>query len=614
MRKVIFILSVLLFFAGFQPKGWEIFLCLFLALLLAVFVKKPGLPEKFGKKSILASVVITFIYTIYVFITFEDASNDHLIFQALFAVFTMAGTFWFVLNVINMIPKMKPTIKTADITDNGIGRAGYFYLFIVALINCSFLSQSSPLYPLNYWDDVNSYVTVSRAILAGKVLYKDIFDHKGPILHFMNVPFSMFNHQSYIGVYILEIIFCFCWLALALKIMSLFIRLDRMIFIAVLPLSMLTYSINAFHYGGSTEEYALPFLMLGLYIGLKVIREGRVPKLSEALLSGLAAGFLFWMKFTLTGFYIGFIFFVIYRCIKLKKPLEILKLSGMFIAGFGIITLPVLSYFMLTGSMSSLYEAYFYFNVFVYSGNTISIAGRIPYSLILMFIQLGRNHVLALAIALGFIYFIARREKDELAFILLTYISSYMCLYSGEKPMFYYCFGLACFSVLGWVALIPLLKNTMNRIKLNSRKILISFLASIAFCVAAFAASDSTLIIFRDREKYPQYVFARTILDSGDATVLNFKCLDSGIYNATDTVPDFRFFYQVNYPGKYTKAVKEPLDIVTMRKVRYVVTNDLYDLSNVGYKLIDARCCAYTDINGNVARDEYYLYELDLFA
>ena len=240
MRKVIFILSVLLFFAGFQPKGWEIFLCLFLALLLSVFVKKPGLPEKFGKKSILASVVITFIYTIYVFITFEDASNDHLIFQALFAVFTMAGTFWFVLNVINMIPKMKPTIKTADITDNGIGRAGYFYLFIVALINCSFLSQSSPLYPLNYWDDVNSYVTVSRAIVAGKVLYKDIFDHKGPILHFMNVPFSMFNHQSYIGVYILEIIFCFCWLALALKIMSLFIRLDRMIFIAVLPLSMLT--------------------------------------------------------------------------------------------------------------------------------------------------------------------------------------------------------------------------------------------------------------------------------------------------------------------------------------------------------------------------------------
>ena len=614
MRKVLFIISVLLFFAGFQPKGWEIFLCIFLTLLLTVLVKKPGLPEKFGNKSILLSVVITFIYTLYVFITFEDASNDHLLFQALFTVFTMAGTFWFVLNVINMFPKMKPALKIEDISDNGIGRAGYFYLFIVALIDCSFLSQSSPLYPLNFWDDVNSYVTVSRALVAGKVLYKDIFDHKGPLLHFINIPFSVFNHQSYIGVFILEVIFCFFWLALALKIMSLYIRLDRMIFIAVLPLSMLTYSVNAFHYGGSTEEYALPFLMLGLYIGLKAIREGRLPKLSEALLSGIASGFLFWMKFTLTGFYIGFILFVIYRCIRFKKPLELLKLSAMFIAGFAIVTLPVLAYFAVTDSMSSLYEAYFYFNVFVYSGNSVSIAGRIPYSLILMFIQLGRNRIFALAIALGFVYFLARRVKDEIAFILLTYISSYMCLYSGEKPMFYYCFGLACFTVLGWVALIPLLKNTMSRIRSNSKKILISLLASTAFCVAAFSASDSTLIIFRDREKYPQYVFARTILDSGDPTVLNFKCLDSGIYNATDTVPDFRFFYQVNYPGKYTKAVKEPLDMVTMRKVRFVVTNDLYDLSGCGYRLIDARYCAYTDINGNVSRDEYYLYELDLFA
>ena len=614
MRKVLFVLSVLLFFAGFQPKGWEIFMCLFLTLLISVLAIRPGLPAKFEKKSVILSIAIMFIYTMYVFITFGDASNDHLIFEALFTVASAAGTFWFVLNILNMLPKMKTSLKVKDIKENNIGRAGFFYLLIVAIINCSFMSQSSPLYPLNYWDDVNSYVTVSRAIVSGKVLYKDIFDHKGPILHFINIPFSAFNHQSYIGVFILEVIFCFFWLLLALKIMSLYIRLDRTSFIAVLPLAMLTYSVNAFHYGGSTEEYAMPLLMLGLYIGLKVIREERLPTLLEAFVSGLASGFLFWMKFTLTGFYIGFILFVIIRCIRFRKPLEILKLSALFILGFAAITLPVLSYFAVTDSLSSLYEAYFYFNIFIYSGDQISVAGRIPYSLILLFIQLSRNHILALGIAMGFIYFLARKEKDEIAFVLLTFISSYMCLYSGEKPMFYYCFGLSCFGVLGWIALIPFLKNIMSWIKPNSRRIVIAFLASAAFCVAAFSASDSTLIIFRDREKYPQYVFSRTILDSGDPTVLNFKCLDSGIYNATDTVPDFRFFYQVNYPGNYTKAVKEPLELVTRRRVRFIVTNDLYDLTNCGYRLIDARCCAYTDINGNVARDEYYLYELDLFA
>ncbi len=614
MRKVLFIIASILFFTGFFPRGWEIFLCLFLVLLTGVLTIKPGLPEKFDSRSALASAVMTIFYAVYVFITFGDIAGDNMLLLAGFTVLTAIGAFWFILNILSMLPKVKPMPKNLVSEDNSIGKAGMLYLLIVSVINVTFLCQSSPLYPMNYWDDVNSYVTVSRAVVSGKILYKDIFDHKGPLLHFINIPFSAFNHQSYLGVYILEIIFCFFWLVLALKLMSLYVRLERTCFIAVLPLAMLTYSVNAFHYGGSTEEYALPLLTLGLYIGLKLIKEERLPRLSEAFIAGLASGFLFWMKFTLTGFYIGFILFVIYRCIRYKKGLEILKLSALFIAGFAAITLPVLSYFWITGSVSYLYEAYFYFNIFVYSGDSISVAGRIPYALILMFIQLGRNRILAISIAVGLISVFARKNRDEIIFVMLSFLSTFLFLYSGEKPMFYYCFGLACFAVLGWTGLIPLIRNTMKRIKARPRKILLAFLASCAFCVAAFSASDSTLIIFRDREKYPQYVFARQILDSGDPTVLNFKCLDSGIYNATDTVPDFRFFYQVNYPGSYTKAVKEPLDLVTRRRVRFVVTNDFYDLSNVGYRLIDARSCYYTDINGNVAQDVYYLYELDLFA
>ena len=614
MRKVLFLISVLLFFAGFSPRGWEVFLCLFLALLIGVLTIKPGLPENFSNKSVLLTAVISIFYAVYVFITFGEIAGDNMILLAGFTLLTTAGAFWFILNILSMLPKIKTLPKDITSEDNSIGKAGLLYLLIVSLINVSFMCQASPLYPLNYWDDVNSYVTVSRSLAAGKILYKDLFDHKGPLLHFLNVPFSVFNHQSYLGVYILEVIFCFFWLVLALKILSLYVRLERTCFIAVLPLAMLTYSVNAFHYGGSTEEYALPLLTLGLYIGLKMIREDRLPKISEAFIAGVASGCLFWMKYTLTGFYIGFILFVIYRCIRSRKGLAVLKLSGMFIAGFAAVTLPVLSYFWITDSMSYLYEAYFYFNIFVYSGDSVSVAGRIPYALILMFIQLGRNRILAISIAVGLISVFARKNKDEIVFVILSFITTFLCLYSGEKPMFYYCFGLACFAVLGWTGLVPLIRNTMKRIKVRPRKILIACLASIAFCTAAFAASDSSLIIFRDREKYPQYIFARQILDSGDQTVLNFKCLDSGIYNATDTVPDFRFFYQVNYPGSYTKAVKEPLDLVTRRRVRYVVTNDFYDLSNVGYRLKDARSCYYTDINGNVAQDVYYLYELDLFA
>lgn len=614
MKKVLFILSVLLFFAGFQPKGWEIFLCLFLSLLLSLPVIKPGLPEKKGRKPALLSLAVSFFYAIHVFITFSDVSDGNIVLEAVFTLLTAAGTFWFVLNVLSMFPETIRNSGINDVKKNGIGKTGYFILFIVSVINCCFMTQSSPLYPMNYWDDVNCYVTVSRSMAAGKILYKDLFDHKGPLLHFINFPLSFLNHQSYLGVFVLEIIVCFFWLVFALKIVSLYIKLDRTCFIAVLPLAMLTYSVNAFHYGGSTEEFALPLLTLGLYIGLKSVKEKRLPSLKDAFIAGIASGCLFWMKFTLTGFYIGFILFVIIRCIMTRKPMAILKLGGLFIAGVIAVTLPVLSYFVFTGSLSYLYESYFYFNVFVYSGDTIPISGRIPYSLILMFIQLGNNHVLLFFLSLGFIYLFSARNKTATAFVLISYISTYMCLYSGEKPMFYYTYGLACFSVIGWVILIPLIKNTVERISAAPAKAVIAALAVAAFCTAAFSASDSALTIFRKRTEFPQYIFAKTVRESGDPSVLNYRCLDSGFYNAADTVPVCRFFYQVNNPGDFTKAVDEPAGLVSRREVRFVVTKFPYDLSNEGYRLIEVRSCAFTDIHGVVGTEDYYLYELSQFA
>ena len=611
VKKVLFVISAILFFAGFCPKGWGIFACLLLVLGFALLAVKPGLKEKFERSTFYLSVAGTFVYGMYVFITLNDKGIENVIFEMVVTLITTLGAFWFMLNVIGMLPSAAGNKEINAEEKSGVGKASVIYLLIAAIVNVGVLCQSSPLYPMNLWDDVNSYVTVSRSMAAGKILYKDIFDHKGPVLHFLNVPFSFLNHKSYLGVFLLEVLVCFIWLFISIKIISLFMKPDRFVYAFMLPLAMLTYSVNSFYYGGSTEEYALPLLAIGLYIGLKAVKKNRLPDLKEALMAGLASGVLFWMKFTLTGLYIGFIIFVIYRCIKAKSYVLILKLAGMFTAGFALITLPVLAYFAVTGSLSYLYEAYFYFNIFVYSGDSVSVLGRIPYALILLFIQLGRNPVLAVFVALGLLYIISRKNKDEIIFVFLCYLSTYSCLYAGEKPMFYYCFGLAPFSVFGWSAILVLIKAVMGRLSRNAYKGVIAGAGTIAFAVAAFSASSSTLNILQDRSTIPQCVFAKTITESGDPTVLNFKCLDSGIYNAADIVPEYRFFYQVNYPGSFTKAVDEPLAVVRNNEVRFVVTNDLFDLSQVGYRMKDVREYACIDINGNVSYEPYYLFELE---
>ena len=102
MRKVLFLISVLLFFAGFSPRGWEIFLCLFLALLIGVLTIKPGLPENFSNKSVLLTAVISIFYAVYVFITFGEIAGDNMILLAGFTLLTTAGAFWFILNILSI--------------------------------------------------------------------------------------------------------------------------------------------------------------------------------------------------------------------------------------------------------------------------------------------------------------------------------------------------------------------------------------------------------------------------------------------------------------------------------------------------------------------------------
>ena len=45
-----------------------------------------------------------------------------------------------------------------------------------------FASTASPLYATNFWTDTNIYFTIGRGMLKGLMPYRDLFDHKGPLL------------------------------------------------------------------------------------------------------------------------------------------------------------------------------------------------------------------------------------------------------------------------------------------------------------------------------------------------------------------------------------------------------------------------------------------------
>ena len=67
------------------------------------------------------------------------------------------------------------------ITRNQIALLFYFALISFAML--LFATRSSFLYPMNNWDDSNSYFTMGKSMFRGIMIYRDIFDQKGPYLY-----------------------------------------------------------------------------------------------------------------------------------------------------------------------------------------------------------------------------------------------------------------------------------------------------------------------------------------------------------------------------------------------------------------------------------------------
>ena len=90
-----------------------------------------------------------------------------------------------------------------------------FFLAFVCITVCS---KNSFLYAFNDWVDANAFFTMGKGFVNGLVPYLDLFEQKGPILYLIYGIGYLFSHDSFFGIYLLEIISytVFCILVLRL--------------------------------------------------------------------------------------------------------------------------------------------------------------------------------------------------------------------------------------------------------------------------------------------------------------------------------------------------------------------------------------------------------------
>lgn len=255
----------------------------------------------------------------------------------------------------------------------------FLFSFAVAFLVITVCSRSSFLYPINDWVDSQCFFTTGRAMFNGSVLYRDIYEQKGPLLYFVHGLAGLVSKTNFIGVYLVEIICAGFFLYFAARFMRLWVG-EKQVYFLLPVAAALIYSCTAFKYGDSAEELCLPLLMHSLFLTVRAVKADVPLTAAQKFALGCAGGCVLWIKFTMLGFYIGLalMFFIDAARRHRLHGHGILRVAGSFLTAFlgvAAVSLPVFAYFAFNGALRDCWLAYFYNNIFVYSTEGFSKTG-----------------------------------------------------------------------------------------------------------------------------------------------------------------------------------------------------------------------------------------------
>lgn len=403
-------------------------------------------------------------------------------------------------------------------------------------------SQCSPLYPLNIWGDANCLLTVGRVMREGGVLYRDIYEQKGPTLYLLHAIAACISDTSFLGVYVLEVVS----LAAALYAACRLGMRKRSAWAACCDAVLMDACLlvgSAFSRGDSAEEFCLPFLTGALCFAFAEYGEKDGPMRAGRLFAcGLMAGVVATIKFTVLGLFVGLCIAEGVLALREGGLARAVKSAAVFLAGMLLPIALWCAYFALHGALDDFFTAYVYNNVFLYSGEprTLLDAAHDIWDTV-------RDNVLWVLLAgAGFLaLMLDRREKLQLrlAVLCMAVCAFAAVFFMGRtwpySPLVLGVFGFACF---------PAAACWADRVKSGLTRRAVGAAACVLALAVAVFQSPNAYLRGVPMESLAQAHLASYIHEG--ATLLQYSHLDDGLYLVSGRLPQERFFVNLNvdYP------------------------------------------------------------------
>lgn len=276
---------------------------------------------------------------------------------------------------------------------------GAFFLFV-------FSFTTSPLTRNSWGSDSVFFQYVGYSTAMGQVMYRDIFDTKGPYLFLIQqIAYFVGGHYGRYVLFLFQYICMTASLFLLDKTCCLFHSKNSRwrLISALLFFFMLSYTLDG---GNLTEEYSLPLLSLCQYLALKTIKarddsEESVYPLKYTFCYGVCFGIIAFLRITNACLICCIILYFLIRLSMERQWGQLIKNIVVFIVGLITAVVPMLLWYAYLGSLKEMFYAAFVFG-FSYATKE---AGRL---------RLGMYApMLLMCLIAVFLYIAGKRKQDE---------------------------------------------------------------------------------------------------------------------------------------------------------------------------------------------------------
>lgn len=323
-------------------------------------------------------------------------------------------------------------------------------LLFLLLVVLAVLTPVTPLYEPIPARDQGVYLYVGQQVLEGSIPYRDVWDHKGPLVYYINAV-GLWMTNSVWGIWFLEVIFLF--FAAVSGFLAMRVVFDPATAFSSTILWLVSFP-RVMDHGNSVEEFSLPFQFAAIYFYLR--SEKSVKGYWNEFIAGIMAAMVFSLRPNNIGvnIAIGLVLIGIAIFSAKERPHTFMRITAMVLGGvlvFGIVGI----YFASQKSLGALLDAVFIYNYHYSMLEGLSWEGVTKgFDVLEFIIPLAAAGLAGLIIYLLGYWKSDNKETDRInarlaLFILIAIpIQVYLSVLSGRKYLHYYIAWLPVLALL----------------------------------------------------------------------------------------------------------------------------------------------------------------------